>query len=350
MFKKWGIIVSHILFWCATSWFFISTFGIEQKEVRIINGEETVQLNYNTPIAWQLVWSILFSAMVVYASAYTILKFNTGRIKSFGLSLLYFALIFLLYIFFRQVKILPSSPIMPIQLIAGIFTFYYISGIAYSIFLLWQNTEKMRMQMEGEKKEAELNLLRSQLRPHFLFNVLNSMLSMVDRTKNPELIHTIHLLSNLLRYVVNETNKGKVPVHKEIEFIKDYSALQRLRFEEKELNFILDVTGEYVDQEVEPGLFIPFIENAFKYGTEPEKISDIHVGFDFTLRNKIKFTISNTIYEGLIYFEGNGLGIAAAKKRLDMVYPKSYILKYGKLNDTYTVNLEINTDESNYSR
>ncbi len=350
MFKKWWISISHILFWCATSWFFISSFGIEQKEVRIINGEETVQLNYNTPITWQLVWCILFSAMVVYASAYTILKFNKGRLKSFGLSLFYFVLMFLLYIFFRYVKILPTSPIIPFQLVAGIFTFYYISGIAYSIFLLWQTTDRMRMQMEGEKKEAELNLLRSQLRPHFLFNVLNSMLTMVDRTKNPELIHSIHLLSNLLRYVVNETNKGKVPVQKEIEFIMDYSALQRLRFEEKELNFILEVTGEFLDQEVEPGLFIPFVENAFKYGTEPEKISDILVRFDLTWRNKIKFTISNTIYEGLIYFEGNGLGIAAAKKRLDMVYPQRYILKYGKLNDSYIVTLEINTDESNNSR
>lgn len=350
MFKKWWITISHILFWCATSWFFISTFGIEQKEVRIINGEETVQLNYNTPIAWQLVWCILFSAVVVYASVYTILKFNNGRLKSFGLSLFYFVLMFLLYIFFRFLKILPSSPIIPFQLVAGIFIFYYISGIAYSIFLLWQNTERMRMQMEGEKKEAELNLLRSQLRPHFLFNVLNSMLSMVDRTKNPELIQSIHLLSNLLRYVVNETDKGKVPVQKEIEFIKDYSALQRLRFEEKELNFILEVTGEFLDQKVEPGLFIPFIENAVKYGTEPEKISDILVSFDFRLRNKIKFTISNKIYEGLIYFEGNGLGIAAAQKRLDMVYPHRYILKYGKLNDSYVVKLEINTDESNNSR
>jgi sensor histidine kinase YesM len=270
MLKRGLEVILHLLFWGATSWFIISTFAIEGKDIQIKNGVETVLVFYNSNIIGQLVFIIFLAALVAYASVFTITKQHKSRVRPFLLSVLYLALVFLLFIIIRKINIIPSSPVIPYSLTAGIFLFYFISGITYAVTRLLQKTDLLRKQMEVEKKEAELSLLRSQLHPHFLFNVLNSLLSMVDRNNNPELTKSILGLSDLLRYVVNESSKGQVPVKKEIEFINNYVSLQSLRFEKNELNFHLNVNGAFTNQKCEPGVFIPFLENAFKYGTEPE--------------------------------------------------------------------------------
>lgn len=343
-------IVLHLLFWMATSWFIVSTFGITGKEVQVINDVETVAITYNENISWQLWAAVILSVLMSYATVVTILKFGEVGLKQFLLSFIYPMIGISLYTLIRNSDLIPSTPRIPYTLVTGIFLFYYVTAITYAIARLWKNTDMLRKQMEVEKKEIELSFLRSQLQPHFLFNVLNSLLSMVDQKRNPEMTNAILGLSELLRYVVNETSKGFVPVLGEIQFIKNYVTLQALRYEKNELNFKLLMKGEFTNQICEPGVFIPFIENAIKYGVEPEKESEIEASFDFSAKDKISFRLANTIYPDLNAYEGNGTGILHAKRRLEMAYPQRHILNCGPENGMYIVYLEILTDENNNSR
>lgn len=349
MLKKSLVIVLHLLFWGTTAWFIIFTFAIEEKDIKIIDGTKTVTVIYNPDITWQLGCCIFLSALMAYASDRMSTKYGAANAKPFLYSLLSLALAFFLFVIIRNTIFIPRTPAISYPLAAGIFLFYFFATLTYIVSHLWRNTDLLRKQMEVEKKDAELSLLRSQLHPHFLFNVLNSLVAMVDHEKNPEMVKAIHDLSELLRYVVNESGNGRVPVYKEIQFIKNYAALQSLRFEANELNFNLNIQGDYTKFFCDPGVFIPFIENAFKYGVEPEKKSDIDVVFDFTRENKINFRITNPIYPLTKSYGGNGFGITWAKKRLNIAYPQRHTLKYGPEQGVYIVNLELITDESNPS-
>jgi LytS/YehU family sensor histidine kinase len=273
---------------------------------------------------------------------------NNNRIKIITGSLLTLAATLIVYQLIEASPVFPEQLALPLTLSTGTIVFYYAISTTYGIGKLWQYSENMRQRLDIEKKQAELSLLRSQLHPHFLFNTLNNLLAMVNQQQNPQLANALDRLSGLLRYVVYETAKGKVSVKKEIAFIRDFSELQRLRFEPDEVCFNLEIKGNYDDQLIEPGIFIPFIENAFKYGTEPEKESTIDMQFDLSEPSKIGFKLTNPVHPGMHKNSGNGSGIPSSKERLKLVYPRNYSLEIIK-NDTFTVELEILTNES-YNR
>jgi LytS/YehU family sensor histidine kinase len=126
---------------------------------------------------------------------------------------------------------------------------------------------------------------------------------------------------------VYETATGLVTVRQELEFIRNYAELQLLRFDQGELDFQLNISGTYDEQEIEPGIFIPFIENAFKYGAEPEKQSFIALSVDITAPDKVTFSVENTVFPALQNDTGSQKGIATTKKRLKLSYPGRHQLK-----------------------
>lgn len=191
-----------------------------------------------------------------------------------------------------------------------------------------------------DKKQAELNLLRNQLQPHFLFNALNNLLSMVSSSENPKLVSAIDKLSQLLRFVIEDNKTEKILISKEIIFLKNYIDLQKLRFEEGEVSVQFNVKGEYDKQKIEPGLFIPFVENAFKYGTEPEKSTKIDIEFNLLKADSVQFEIKNK--EMMTSTNGIGTGIETTKKRLKLIYPNKHNLKITNA-DYFIVHLTIQT-------
>jgi len=189
-------------------------------------------------------------------------------------------------------------------------------------------------------------VLRRKLQPHFLFNALNNLLALVDQKQSPQLVNAIHKLSGLLRYVVDESKENTVTVENEIEFIQNYIGLQQLRYESNEVNCTLNVEGEFISQKIEPGLFLSFVENAFKYGTMPEKKSSIEILFDLHIHNQVFFRISNKILNNQVWQYKNGTGINAVKEQLNIVYPDKHELNIKK-SDFFIVELKITTfDES----
>ncbi len=231
-------------------------------------------------------------------------------------------------------------PSLPIAVSLGIFTFYFSVSIAYSITKLLLLNHEIEQQLQLDKKQTELTLLRNQLQPHFLFNVLNNLLAMVKPGENPKLVNSFEKLSQLSRYVIEETQLEKVSLGKEITFLENYIELQNLRFNENEAVVNLKIEGDFIDQKIEPGLFITFVENAFKYGTEPEQTSVIDIYFDLKTQNKITFEMKNKVM--MFNLTGNKTGIENTRKRLQLIYPNKHKLQV-EHNENFNVLLTIQT-------
>jgi sensor histidine kinase YesM len=341
-------IFANILFWILTVWLISTSFSIAFVDIEIIDGKEVVNVERDQFIILQLLTLSLCLMVMFYLNFFHLLrlKYDQNLIKTALISLSYFVLAIFLY---HLVEILPmysNFPRLSLSLSIGIATFYYAISTTYALVKVWSFSENNRKKLLYEKQQTELSLLRSQLHPHFLFNTLNNLLSMVDQKSNPNLADSLNTLSNLLRYIVYETTKGKVSVDKEIEFVKNFSALQRLRFNQDEVDYNFEIIGNHNQQVIEPGIFIPFVENAFKYGVEIESISQIKIQFDLSNNNRILFSISNSIHENSSISGGSGSGLKRAKERLNLVYPSKHKLEI-ITNNFFNVVLEIQTDERN---
>jgi LytS/YehU family sensor histidine kinase len=188
---------------------------------------------------------------------------------------------------------------------------------------------------------TELNFLKSQINPHFLFNTLNNLYSIAQRSGNDQLETGIYKLSGLMRYVIYETGTPKVQLEKEIGYIHDFIGLSRLRFTEEELNVSVRVEGPVRDAPIAPMILIPFVENAFKHGVKIEFSSFINIRIAVA-GDKIIFECTNSLHQGKRIEETQtGIGLENVKRRLDLLYPGKYKLEALKLSDSYKVNLEL---------
>jgi sensor histidine kinase YesM len=320
--------------------------------VNIVDGKDIGEIKHSKElIRFFFVGQPCF-AIYFYAQFYLIQGIkNKSRvfviaIKSLGLGVLFLGLYFLVVtLFFNSLVNILWFP----SLWYGIFIFYTTIAICYGFIKAWSKMEQDKRHLEVANKQVELNLLRSQLHPHFLFNTMNNLLAMVDQKNNPKLARSIAKLSGLLRYVVYENKNNLVPVSKEVEFLQNFSELHLLRFEDNEIDFNINTKGEFNQQSIEIGILLSFVENAFKHGVQPEFKSFVNIEFDFTEEHNIKFKIKNAIPPKLSTNQLGGYGLKATKDRLELAYPNNHSLHITEGKDLYAVELTINTNESNHS-
>jgi sensor histidine kinase YesM len=270
-------IFLHIFFWSTTAWLLSNSFSVQFRQLKIIDGIETVNVIRNNTVMWQILKCITVGAIIFYISFWKIILNKKFKKESIFWLLLYLGIGILFTHLINISHTVPSQPLLPLPIYYGIVIFYFTVSVAYGIAKLFYRAQQLQQQILIDKKQTELTLLRNQLQPHFLFNALNNLLSMVEPNKNPKLADSFERLSFLLRYVIEETQSEKVSIQKEISFLKNYVELQKLRFNENEVIVNFSVKGEYLDQKIEPGLYITFVENAFKYGTEPEQKCEIDI-------------------------------------------------------------------------
>lgn len=202
-------------------------------------------------------------------------------------------------------------------------------------------TDKLLLQRQEENLKTELSFLRSQISPHFLFNVLNNMLAL-SRLKSDQLEPTIFKLSSLMRYMLYEADEEKVSLKKEIEYLQSYIDLQQQRLGEKvKLNVMMSLGED--DYEIAPMILIPFIENAFKHGIgnieKPQIDIDLYTRNDalhFMVRNKYNSSVAET------KDKTSGIGLVNVKRRLDLLYGNNHTLLITSKNDCFTVSLQLN--------
>ena len=182
----------------------------------------------------------------------------------------------------------------------------------------------------------ELQLLKSQLNPHFYFNTLNNLygLAMIAPKKAPD---AILKLSDIMEYVIYDCRHDRVSIEKELRFISSYIELEKLRYDNS-ASISLQITGDAKDKVISPLLLIQFIENAFKHGLEQFK-NNSYLRIHIDIQNgHLRYESVNSINDATHSISG-GVGLTNVKKRLEIIYPSKHELHIHSENNEYTVKL-----------
>jgi len=231
------------------------------------------------------------------------------------------------------------------QLVMAII-FLAVLGIAVAYFFIkeWIRNDLIRSRAEAQQFSTEIKFLRSQVNPHFLFNTLNNLFSMAQKKGDDEVADGISKLSGMMRYMIYESNTESVPLQKEIEYLEDCIALNKLRFADNEVSVQFDYPPKAVTAGINlaPILFIPFLENAFKHGVLIGHHSNIIMSISVN-KKRLIFTCVNSMYGAVkqMPYEQNGIGLENIRRRLQLVYTGRHVLKAGPENGKYCVNLQI---------
>jgi len=204
----------------------------------------------------------------------------------------------------------------------------------------WFIKQKRTQELEKKNLQSELAMLKNQINPHFLFNTLNNIDSMIK--KNPDCAsQSIVELSEMMRYMIYEANVEKVPLKKELDYIDNYLHLQKLQYGNAEL-VEYTVSGDSEHIEIAPMLFIPFIENAFKHCTNKETKHSIRFSFLLNAR-QICFEAMNIAdkTQTISKDKTSGIGLDTIKRRLEILYPKRHDLQIQEKNDLFCVSLTL---------
>ena len=224
----------------------------------------------------------------------------------------------------------PMGPPKTIFMLRDIGSMILTAGLSAAIKMSrrWTQLEAARREAEQRRTEAELKNLRNQLNPHFLLNTLNNIYALIafDTDKAQQAVQD---LSRLLRHVLYDNQQETVPLCKEMDFIRNYIELMRIRLSANvEVETRFDVRPDS-HTEIAPLIFISLIENAFKHGISPTKPSYIRICFEESPR-EVKCEIRNSCYPKTEADKsGSGIGLEQVRKRLELTYPGRYEWKHG---------------------
>lgn len=221
-----------------------------------------------------------------------------------------------------------------------IYTFFFFASTAYQLIKDRMEAEEIQKEKENENLKTELSLLRSQVSPHFMFNVLNNMVALA-RKQSDQLEPSLIKLSSLMRYMLYETEGDKVSLEKEIEYLQSYIDLQQQRYGKK-LKLEVNLNNMDRSYDIDPMLLIPFVENAFKHGTG--FIEDPIIKIDLSAGNGyLYFEVMNKYQDQIeeIKDATSGIGLTNVKRRLALLYGKNHQLTIDKKEGWFKTSLQL---------
>lgn len=347
--SKFSRIACHFVFWIivAVFYFFLFSWNSEFREASIIFSAGllpvaiAVTYFFNYKLVPQFLWKKRYGRFFLF-SFYTLL---VGVWLSF--LIVFYTLI---YILKNKAAIDPSVLHPELQVTTLNFIVFFAIAVKQvkRAFYMQQeknDLQKTKLNTELKLKEAELKLLKAQIHPHFLFNTLNNLygLTLEKSDDAPDLVLR---LSDILDYILYRCNEKSVLLADELENLKNYIEIEKIRYSGK-LKIKVDFPFETNTLRIAPLIILPFIENAFKHGVSNypgvasvnAKISVV----DTTLIFKIENT-KNPIRKNENGYS-KGIGLKNAGKRLDLIYPKKYILKIEDQQETFCVNLTLELED-----
>lgn len=233
--------------------------------------------------------------------------------------------------FFRDFERLDKFPFSSSAMILGL-------SFAYRIGKDWVVSEHIKEKLNSKNLSMELALLKAQINPHFLFNVLNNIYAIALEENAVNTADNISKLGTLMRYSLHDSQADFIFLNKEIDYIERYIEMQKMRTTDND-KISVNVNLEATDQKIAPMILMPFIENAFKYGVSTTKDSIINVKISFS------DSVLSLVVENVIHDNGksisSGLGLANVQSRLNLIYPNRYHLTNEEKKDMYHVNLDI---------
>ncbi|WP_443947234.1 sensor histidine kinase [Pedobacter sp. AW1-32] len=338
--KKWVKISIHIIVWAVLIMLpYIINLNKTRPPRPLTNDEESqfLRLNFISYFYWITIFylnSILFIPAFFYKKKYFLYAFSILLCLCIAMavhSLLFTSLLHNLeFNFLRSIWFNIPTFLLTIA-----------ASTAFTMIADKIQEEKITLQRDQETMKTELSFLRSQISPHFIFNILNNIVALV-RLKSNELEPTVMKLSGLMQYMLYETDEEKVSIKTETEYLKAYVDLQKQRFGKKvAIETIFDTESDY--DEIEPMLLIPFIENAFKHGVgridEPKIISYLKTENErliFSVKNKYNPDVNE------VKDASSGIGLANVSRRLKLLYDRNHKLEIEKKDGWFIVNLTLN--------
>lgn len=334
--------ILHALFWCAVLFFYTYFFGFDSHDFSYVFSFSLFLMPITIATTYVAIYKLIPDYLIKKRYARFILySFFTLVISAF----LIIVSVFYGLIYLSNFQYADMAPISRSLLFVA--TAVYLVVIIVSAFKLLklnlkhsEETKKLQtkiLKTQLKLKEQELNYLKMQIHPHFLFNTLNTMygfaLKKADET--PEMILK---LSNLLDYLLYQVDKPFVLLKEEINHINDYIELEKMRFNDTlNISFITNNISE--DLKIAPMLLLPFIENSFKHGTIKHRQLNININLRCDGQT-IHFDIENT--SSKTETTSKGIGLENIKKRLDLLYNNDYTLKVEDENNIFKVTLKLN--------
>jgi len=343
MTKKTVRFLSHLLFWIFILAFFTFIYGIRRDNFveifKVMLGTLPIDILYTYLLIYILIPMLLLKKRYVWFIITFILSFTFVVILEWTINyfILYPSIYADYYKWKDSITYFSGSGLM-IYISLG---FVILLASAIKLSRYWLQSQQDKANLEIQNRKSELALLRSQVNPHFLFNTLNNIDSLIRKDQD-KASDTIVKLSEIMRYFIYETDSDKVPLEKEIDYLHSFIELQRIRH--KDPGFIrFQVSGSPTGKLIAPMLFIPFVENAFKHGVKGKKTPAITV--DLLIQpTMMRFEVINFIdsRSDQVKDAGKGIGLANVKRRLDLIYPQKYSLSIEQTGEQYNVLLEIN--------
>lgn len=335
-------ITGHIIFWTCSIVFAITAFYVASDHKLPINGDLLLRA---------IIPNIGF-ALAVYINLYLLipklLRTNKYIFYTFWLIiLLSISSLLIQTIIVYAFKNKSFSDQFGEMFSSHFFTAAFYVGVTSLVKFIkdWIQLQELNLKyarVEREKLEAELTMLKSQLNPHFLFNCLNSIYSLA-LTKSAQTPETILKLSDMMRYVLYESRENFIPVKREIEFLRNFIELQKIRVSDK-IEITTDIDGEIPDKRVIPLIFEPFIDNAFKHGLRnPAADPFIHVSIAFSPEIMTFHIANNYLPAGHNPDQkSSGIGLQNIQRRLAFLYPENdYKLELKNTGNEFCVTLKI---------
>jgi sensor histidine kinase YesM len=329
-------ILIHILLWIIAVTYFAWGFGFNESPKRSF-----LNASFYLPGFFVIVYSLLYVLVPRYLLQRKFFQFFIGLFIVLGICILYTIAAQL------SLQDLKTFRGMTWKMGRNVLPFFHVAGISLSIKLLmyWYKQKQQTDEAERKKTEVELQLLKAQLHPHFLFNTLNNLYAhtLEASPKSPEIVMK---LSELLRFMIYESNTPKIPLSKEIALIQNYITLEKLRYGDR-LDLSVTIEGDVESYQIAPLLLLPFLENAFKHGTS-KQISQCWISLNLYLENSVMyFKLVNSIDDDLSekQSKNSGLGLLNVKRRLELLYKDAYKFETNRLEDVYVVNLEVTLEK-----
>jgi sensor histidine kinase YesM len=321
----------HILFWVtATIYFSLSFRGRDNSFLGSL-----IDTLYYLPAHIFLVYYLLYFLIPYFILRKKFLLFTVFLLPAVVLSVVYISYI-------DRHVLITSERFNNRFFFRALFANFNLCGIAVAIklFKYWWVEKEAKQQAEKNNLIAQLQLLKSQIHPHFLFNTLNNLYSLT-LTKSETSPQVVLKLSALLRYVLYECDVNDISLDKEIEMIRNFVELEQFRYGER-LDLSLHVSGNTEAKRIAPLLLLPFVENCFKHGVS-HQMEQCWINMDLSVEGNIlylKFTNSRMPSKQPSGHQ-DGIGLKNVKKRLDLLYGDAYVLKILPGDETFTVSLDI---------
>jgi len=240
----------------------------------------------------------------------------------------------------------PPSNKMEILFLRDVFSMTMTVGLATAIkmTLQWYQSQAEQKELEKLHIESELTNLKNQLNPHFLFNTLNNIYSLIALNQE-HAQNAVHQLSNLIRYVLYESDNLWVPLKKDLDFTANYIKLMSLRLP-SHVKLETDIIQAAEGVKIAPLLFMSLVENAFKHGISPTQSSNIIVRISIPGNNKVQCHVENSNFpKPESDKSGSGIGLNNLRKRLELLYPSAYELSIDEKGSTYISTLTLNLNQ-----